>query len=598
MQQHSSVNASLFLSSDRSSANLNQRTNGSHSATGRGSAQLNVITSSSVSSASKFDAIRNCAVSMFKQQAKDLTNVSQLTSTVDAMEQARAKLVQRLSCLRKLVALDESKVQMLQQRVARKEHSLRELTAAVSILEDEKQAYAGVPESLSSNIFRVLDETCSTYSVSGELLKPILRSVDSADEERFPSSDALERDIAAHRMRCSLLDSLYQQLIEGGSVPAALGPLIHQWSAEVEYSTAPLFARDFTADGSRHVSLNQPALTPDDKISSDTCGSYIQWFALVERRHRDASVAAGKLGLEGPLSVKEPLETLRQLLAQCSSATDRASALDQEVAGVSEEVVNWQRRLSQALRERLSQELELSHLMSNLEEHATLPCTDQHVALKQWWLHELQEHAAAQENTAQLQAELDALFAQHTSLDHADADRQLELEDITRIEETVVAPKVAQALEIDAQCDDQLRKNCAQLDQIETLTAFTSSAFKMLAELPFSNHSAEYEWMQQLSKGLHSLLERGSEIRSSLGECNMWNEDAPPPTPVDNDPLIALLSQKMAVVVAEAFSANEQRMACEESIAAVTPFINGASGSELLCVSAPMNGGVTHVRNS
>jgi hypothetical protein len=552
---------------------------------------------------------------MFKQQAKDLTNVSQLTSAIESMDQARTNLVQRLSSLRKLVALDESKLQVLQQRVARKEKSLAELSAAVSALELDHQTFAAVPESVNANIFRVLDETSATYSLTGDRLKPLLAAMDPLDDARFPTVDVLERDIMTHRMRCSLLDGLYQQLLEGSSVPPDLGPLLNEWRGEAEYHSLPLLSLyqgcqstssatpswEPSTAGASYVAEPDHAIFFQSALRGGNGDSVVKelssWLSVLERQHREASLAAGKLGLEGPEVIKSDVDGLRQLFAECATGAANLAALEQEAAASADAVVDWQQRFARIAKERMGLEDQINNFAqlpdddderdANDTDHrqATRSALERQSRLRGQWADEVERAAADDALVQRLEQEMSALLESHRHLDQQDADYQLELERVMQAE-ALAAQKAGQAEELESRGGDLLLQTDVQLRQAEAAELFTTNVMQMLGGScigPCGNHqpeegdSGDENPNTALAKNIRALLldtfpgillDEPQQQQQGLAGNGFYPVN-------ESDTLIAAIQRTKSSVEQETADAVARSKESERQLATIQSFISG-----------------------
>ena len=513
---------------------------------------------------------------MFKQQAKDLTNVSQLTSTAEAMEAARMKLLRTLTTLRKLVALDESKVEMLTHRVQRKKQSVDELNAAVVALEAEKQLNNSAPDSLACNVFHVWDSVSTTFMVDGEPMQPLLAVENPSEEARFPELDDVHQNIETHRKRWSLLDAMLQQLQDTSAIPDGLGPLIREWSKDPDYASSPLFAPHLL-----DVEHSDNTLAPhhqSDDAALPLWSSLPPFITSVEKHHKEASLLAGKIGLTGPDSIKEPLCKLRQCLVDCSSAAEAAAGLDKQVEEASLVVLNWQRQLVQAVNARLAEDNALALLEGNKTHCDSQPqptCAaaetifGQHAAL----IHRassvaLDDAVQAEELQRKLRAQVDDLLSSIQSLDLAEAQCGLDCEEVaaqdaaTLVQIDRASSIQVESVSIDAAC-------VALLEEQQVAERFTAAVLALLKDNSTTAASGGCFDMQS-SDGRNALFQACHELNDSAAataESSWAITGLDPASSANEGPVVQCLTGCIAALSAISQAAHGERLLCESRIA-------------------------------
>ena len=235
----------------------------------------------------KFDAIKNCAVNMFRQKTKDLTQLHALTTTGNELNQTHKHLKVGAVQLQKFRALREAQVEGLKNKVAMREVALKELEelSAEAAAEHQVQAQA---VALTEVCNKLLDETVEKYIINRHFTDLLLKVTKETQRRSANDWASMEADL---RSRSGKVRGWLQQIRTGdvSSVHSLIGELT-QWS------TTRGLDPDHNEKISKIVASLTVSLTPPDHppFPPDDCTAFLeQLTSTVTHLAAESKNAAG-----------------------------------------------------------------------------------------------------------------------------------------------------------------------------------------------------------------------------------------------------------------------------------------------------------------
>ncbi|ORC84576.1 uncharacterized protein TM35_000431440, partial [Trypanosoma theileri] len=177
-----------------------------------------------------FTAMRNAAMSMFKQRTKDLTMVSSLTAEADELEQLNNQVQSTIHQLQEQRAVLEAQIETEESRVKEREVQLREVHTMLAQMKEDQGVFSGVHRS-SEHVATLLQQFVTTYTnKSGDVVR-LLEQAQERAQGRSPN----EWRTAANdlRWRQSVAEDHIKQIERQHTVPVGFADILLEWSRGV-----------------------------------------------------------------------------------------------------------------------------------------------------------------------------------------------------------------------------------------------------------------------------------------------------------------------------------------------------------------------------
>ncbi|KAH9597277.1 hypothetical protein LSM04_007929 [Trypanosoma melophagium] len=177
-----------------------------------------------------FTAMRNAAMSMFKQRTKDLTMVSSLTAEADELEQLNNQVQSTINQLQEQKAMLEAQIETEESRVKEREIQLREVHTMLAQMKEDQGAFSGVYRS-SEHVATLLQQFVTTYTTKGSDVVRLLEQAQERSQGRSPNDwRTAANDL---RWRQSVAEDHIKQIERQHTVPVGFADILLEWSRGV-----------------------------------------------------------------------------------------------------------------------------------------------------------------------------------------------------------------------------------------------------------------------------------------------------------------------------------------------------------------------------
>ncbi|KAG8346306.1 hypothetical protein TRVL_02858 [Trypanosoma vivax] len=150
-------------------------------------AQLSDSTKEGVLLEDKFTAMRQAALSMFKQRTKDLTMVSALTAEAQKVERLNTQVQSTTQKLHEQKALLEAQIETEERRLKEWEGQLHEVHTMLAQMKEDQGFFSGVQRA-SEKIVTTLQHFVTQYAAKGGEVSRLLERAQEATQGRAPMS--------------------------------------------------------------------------------------------------------------------------------------------------------------------------------------------------------------------------------------------------------------------------------------------------------------------------------------------------------------------------------------------------------------------------